>query len=71
MFEIKSVQNEFGFKCDVCQTVFIKKKALLVHKKQEHSFCLFKCPTFECSKEFTTIQLLNRHIKRIHDVKER
>ncbi|XP_001948732.2 gastrula zinc finger protein XlCGF57.1 [Acyrthosiphon pisum] len=64
-------QNTSGFNCDVCQTEFKKKRSFLAHRKQEHPFCMFKCPTFECDKEFSTIQLLNRHIKRLHEAKEK
>lgn len=42
-----------------------------MHRKQEHPFSMFKCPSVGCDKEFTTTQLLNRHTKRLHENKSR
>ncbi|XP_050548478.1 zinc finger protein 2-like [Daktulosphaira vitifoliae] len=64
-------QDTLGFHCDICKSVFKQKKSLLVHRKQEHPFSMFKCPSVGCDKEFTTTQLLNRHTKRLHESKDR
>ena len=58
------------YHCDICKSVFDKKKNIKTHLKTSH-MQLVTIPCDYCENSYTQPEMLKKHIKSEHDIKSR
>ncbi|CAH1777608.1 unnamed protein product [Owenia fusiformis] len=68
--QFHSSKDGESFRCLECGILCSTLKGLATHNRKKHDNVekMFKC-TFKCPKSFATKELLDRHIKRQHEIK--
>ena len=56
------------FKCDQCDASYVFSKALVDHKKTQHSGIMYSCDYPGCTKSYNAKGNLDAHRKRVHKI---